>query len=295
MFEHALRRTVLGLLLTLSAAACSNLKPVRDFSRSALSVSTSYPLAASAYVDSATTSGPYLLAPAAAPSPAPGAASPSVPLAATGKALRAQRQLQVDAALELEKLLGDYFSMLARLAGDDLATLAVAKSVGGDIKSLAGGSLDRRTLEAAGGLLKTLADFNLQPARERAVKELARSGGRDAMRILDALRTVAADWRAQVANDARLVDDTLGVAVLARDVPPLLRLLATDRQAGLARDYTVSLRRMSSVLSSLDAVGRAHADMAQHLDELQEASLRGRLESAAAELRAARASLEMIR
>lgn len=295
MFERAPGRTTLGLLLVLSAAACSNLNPVRDFSRSAATLSTSYPVAASAYVDSATTSSPYLLGPAAASANAPGAASPSVAMAATGKALRAQRQQQVDAALELETLLGNYFTTLARLAGDDMATLAVAKSVGADMKSIVGGGLDRATLDAAASLLKTLGDFSLQPARERAVKELVRSGGPDAMRILAALRSVAADWRAQVANDARLVDDTLGVAVLARNVPPLLRLLATDRQAGLARDYAASLRRMSSVLASLDAVARAHGDMAQHLDELQDASIRLRLEGAAAELRAARASLEMIR
>lgn len=287
-------RVVALVCLGSTAAACSDLNGVREFSRSAAKVSSSYPVAASAYVDSATTSAPYLIGPAVLSA----SSVPRLSLATSATSApsqRAQRQQQVDAALALEAVLGDYFATLARLAGDDAATLATAKAVAGDMKTVVGGGLDRTTLDAASNLIKTLGDFALQPARERAVKELVRDGGADAMRILGALRSVAGDWRSQVGNDAKLVDDTLGSAVLPADVPPLLRLLANDRQAELRRSYAVTLRRMGGVVAALDAVSQAHADLTEHLDELQEEPLRRRLEQAAVNLRAARESLQTLR
>ncbi len=264
------RAAVLGATLVLGA--CASLDAVRDFGKAAAAVSV-YPQAATAYAESARTSAPFV------------ADSPE------SFVTRAQREAQVDDALALHAALGAYFATLARLAGDDEFSLATAKSVASQARTVASDRFSRAAINAYAGLGRTLAAFAETPARGRAVKALVAEAGPDAMRVLEALRQVAVDWRAQVANDARQVDDTLSVAVLPADVAPLLRILARDREAELARSYAATLRKMRAADTALATVQTAHAELAAHLDELSGDPLRAQLRRAAAELRGVDAML----
>ncbi len=270
--RSTLRRSVTAACLAAGLSGCADLGPVRDFGRSAAAVSA-YPQAATAYVESARTSAAFV------------AGSPESFVA------RTQRQAQVDDALALQAAASEYFAMLARLAGDDEFTFAKMKAMVADTRHAVGGSFDTTTVNAYASLGRTLTRFAETPARERAVRALVEDGGPSAMRIVEALRQVAVDWRAQVANDARQVDDTLGVAVLPADVPPLLRILATDRQAELSRSYAATLRKMRAADTALAAVQKAHAEMVARLDDLSGPAARLSLQRATAELKSAAANL----
>ncbi len=263
---------VAALVLVFAAAGCADFGAVRDFGRSAAVVSA-YPPAAAAYVESARTSAAFV------------AGSPESFVS------RTQRQQQADDARALHAAVGNYFAMLARLAGDDGLTLATLKSMASDARRVVSGDFDRATINAYADLGQTLTRFAETPARRRAVRSLVEEGGPSAMRLVESLRRVSLDWRAQVANDAKAVDATLGIAALPADVPPLLRILAADRQAELARGYATALRRMRAADEALATVQAAHADLVKRLDDLGAPVARAELRQATTALRAAAADL----
>ena len=258
-------------ILALALGACTDLAPVRDFGRSAATLAA-FPQAGAAYVDSAVASEPYVRT-----SPASFVAEP----------LRAR---QVRAALALQAELGRYFALLAKLAGDTTFSLdAEVDAMGKSVFVAADTGLPKVVTDAALTLARVLVRFSTANAQLGQVQALVRDGGPSAMRILEALQQIDAEWTAQMQNDAKQVDQTLQIAVLPSDVPPLLRLLAEDRRAQLRRDDAVRLRQMRAAQTALAKVRAAHDDMAAHLDELGSGpELRARLERAALELRSLR-------
>jgi hypothetical protein len=265
-------RPLLALALA-NLTACANLDAVRDFGSSAARMAA-YPKAAQAYRDSALTSAPYVSA------------------AQPGLVDAAARSRQAAQALKLQVELGRYFATLAKLAGEDTYAIDTQlDALGKGAAAVPDSALDAGTLQAYTSLAKAVSRFVLLGVQERAVKELVSDGGPHAMRILGSLRQSAQDWSRLVAGDARQADATLEVAVLPADVPPLLRVLATDRRGTLQREYDGVQQQFKQTLAALDAVEKAHASMVEHLDDLNNATLRSTLKASSADLKAASAVL----
>lgn len=256
---------------------CANLTAVREFGKTAAELS-SYSNAGRAYQKSAETIAPYLTVSAVAAN-GPGA-----------------RQAQVTEAYAVQDSVTAYFATLAKLAGEDAFSLdkeldAVEKG----LNSLPAGTVDASTVGSAVALTKSLQNYVLAGAQASAVKGLVSESGPLVIRLLTRLETVAVGWRGSLENDSKTVLNSLSVLSAARDTPPLLSMLARDRQQQHQQDYAQSLKQVDTAISALRGIRAAHEAMAANLGSLEGKELQAMLKEAVSDLKAAKKNLEALR
>lgn len=276
LFSRLILSSALALPLLLNQG-CVNLEAVREFGKTSAELS-SYPDAGKAFTESARTIQPYLTNP---------------PLESEKPEAR---DAQVNAASKVQATLAAYFATLAKLSGENAFTLdkeldAISKG----LDALPAGSIDQPTADAAIGLIKVLQKYVLAGVQAKAVRELVEEGGPRAMRILDRLDELAGIWLSMVENDQKNVAGTLETLALAKDVPPLTRLLAKDRMLQLQLSYQTSIDRIKVVRAGLQRIKTAHEVMAANLDNLSNDQLQAILKQAAADIKVVKKNLDALR
>jgi hypothetical protein len=267
--------TRFGLVLVVLGAlqGCANLEAVREFGKTVAEVS-SYRDAGKAYQKSARTIVPYL-----AGDPVQGN--------------RAEARLaQVAAANAVQASLAGYFATLAKLAGEDSFSLdAELDVISKGLQSLPAGTVDPDAATNAIALAKTLQKYALARAQASAVKELVTKGGPPAMRLLTRLEAVATSWRGALENDSRTVVNTISALAAARDTPPLVSMLARDRQQQHQLNYDQAIKRVDTAIAALQKIRAAHEAMASNLEALDSKQLQSLLKGVVADLKAAKKNL----
>lgn len=267
----------LALILLGALQGCANLEAVREFGKTAATVS-SYGDAGKDYQDSARTIEPYLTS-----EPVQGNRSDA-------------RQTQVAAANAMQASLTGYFATLAKLAGEESFSLdAELDAISKGLQSLPIETVDPEAATNAIALTKILQKHVLSRAQASAVKELVTEGGPSAMRLLMRLEAIATSWRGALYNDSRTVTDTIYVLSVARDTPPLVAMLAKDRQQQHQLNYDQALRRVDIAIAALQKIRAAHEAMASNLQSLDSKQLHLLLKEAVADLKAAKKSLDALR
>lgn len=281
MIRRKMSRVVtrFGLVLVAIGAllGCANLQAIREFGKTAAAVS-SYGDAGQAYRESARTIEPYL-----AGAPVQGNRADA-------------RQAQVMAANAVQASLAGYFATLAKLAGEDSFSLeAELQAISKGVQSLPEGPIDSDAATNAVALAKTLQKYALARAQASAVKELVTEGGPAAMRVLTRLEGVATSWRGALENDSRTVISSISSLAVARDTPPLLRMLARDRQQQHQFNYDQALKRVDTAISALQKIRAAHEAMVSNIELLDSKQLQSLLKAAVADLKAAKKNLDALR
>lgn len=266
------------VLMVLGALqGCTNLEAVREFGKTAAVVS-SYGDAGKAYQESARTIEPYL-----AGSPVQGDRADA-------------RQAQVAAANAVQASLAGYFATLAKLAGEDAFSLeAELDAISKGLQSLPAGTVDQDIATNAIALAKTLQKYTLARAQASAVKDLVIEGGPSVTRLLTSLEAVASNWRSALENDSRTVVNTISALASARDTPPLVIMLARDRQQQHQFNYELDLKRVDTAIASLREIRAAHVAMASNLETLDSKQLQSLLKGAVADLKATKKFLDAFR
>lgn len=273
----ALTRFGLVLMMLGALQGCANLEAVREFGKTAAAVS-SYGDAGKAYQESARTIEPYL-----AGAPVQGDRADA-------------RQAQVAAANAVQASLAGYFATLAKLAGEDSFSLdAELDAISKGVQSLPAGAVDPEAATNAIALAKTLQKYALARAQASAVKELITEGGPSAMRLLTRLEAVAISWRGALGNDSRTVVGTISALAAARDTPPLVSMLARDRQQRHQLNYDQALKRVDTAVAALQKIRSAHEAMVANIESLDSKQLQSLLKGAVADLKAAKNNLDALR
>lgn len=183
----------------------------------------------------------------------------------------ARRRAIYDDAIGVQKAVVLYMQTLAMLAGDARYDLTPQlDDLGGGLKSMADGPLEKRHLAAYTGLTRLLTRAVASGYQNRSVETMVRDGDADLQTLIDAMITLTRLYEKTNDNEKKTVLSMFDIEIpnASRPQDRLLATLAKVHYLNKSTEYKLIDKRFSLAMQGLTKVSLGHQKLREHLHDL---------------------------
>jgi hypothetical protein len=183
----------------------------------------------------------------------------------------ARRRAIHDDFIGVQKAVVLYMQTLSMLAGDGRYDLTPQlDDLGGGLKSMADGQLEKRHVTAYTGLTRLLTRAVASGYQNRSVETMVRDGDADLQTLIDAMITLTRLYEKTNDNEKKTVLGMFDVEIpfASRPQDRMLATLAKVHYANKASEYKLIDKRFSLAKQGLTKVSLGHQKLREHLHDL---------------------------
>ncbi len=189
----------------------------------------------------------------------------------------ARRRAVYEDFISVQKSVVLYMQTLSMLAGDARYDLTPQlDDLGGGLRSMADGQLEKRHLTAYTGLTRLLTRAIASGFQNRSVETMVRDGDADLQTLIDAMITLTRIYEKSNENEKKTVLGIFDIEVpyATRPQDRMLVTMAKVHYLNKAAEYKLIDKRFNLARQGLTKVSLGHQKMREHLHDLGGAELR---------------------
>lgn len=272
MLRISIRVLLCGLFV--AAAACADLKEVRDYAAQSSQL-TAYKELTNRWVTTHEREGIYVNQDEARSSVAEG---------------EARKALQKD-LLKIHTTVGDYFAVLGRLAGDDAFSVSSSlEDLGKSVKTAKTLGFDDAHVDAYTNISKIVSNWILGAYQQRTVQKYVEDGNDSIRLVLVGMKSIARSYRGTFNNEvgrARYLNLTLSDT--GQD--QILRAVARAEFARIRTDGLAAIKQADALVAAIESISKGHLELYDKRSDIGGKELVDALQKVNKDLQAIRKSL----
>jgi hypothetical protein len=189
----------------------------------------------------------------------------------------AKRRAVYDDFVSIQKAVVVYMQTLSMLAGDARYDLTPQiDELGGGLRSMADGQLEKRHVTAYTGLTRLLTRAIASNFQNRSVETMVRDGDADLQALIDAMITLTRLYEKSNENEKKTVLGIFDIEVPYATKPQdrMLVTMAKVHYLNKATEYKLIDKRFSLAKQGLTKVSLGHQKLREHLNDMGSTELR---------------------
>ena len=206
----------------------------------------------------------------------------------------AKRRAVYDDFVSIQKAVVVYMQTLSMLAGDARYDLTPQiDELGGGLRSMADGQLEKRHVTAYTGLTRLLTRAIASNFQNRGVETMVRDGDADLQTLIDAMITLTRLYEKSNENEKKTVLGIFDIEVPYATKPQdrMLVTMAKVHYLNKASEYKLIDKRFNLAKQGLTKVSLGHQKLREHLNDMGGTELRHTVGNYARDLKVVRDGL----